>query len=235
MYLQWESTWCLRSSLFLLSQQQSVCFLAHGVSPDTHLCTNRLNLMHESAMLSVLRRRFQRDKIYTFCGDVLISVNPYKVIPELYEFQRTGHQHVRWSSTDNTHHPSAEGEDAGAEEGEEALAADKREPHVHWLAKRAKQYMRQQVDEHGRRIPSNQSIIISGESGAGKTEASKYIMKFLVQTAGASYAVAPYARTSPCTQAGRTHPTHIYQAELTYTFTMYDVLPQGRGGDCKRT
>ena len=28
--------------------------------------------------------RFARDKIYTFVGSVLLAVNPYKAIPQLY-------------------------------------------------------------------------------------------------------------------------------------------------------
>lgn len=44
----------------------------------------KLNSLHEAALLSLLHTRFVNDDIYTYTGDVLISVNPYKTIPLLY-------------------------------------------------------------------------------------------------------------------------------------------------------
>lgn len=44
----------------------------------------KLNSLHEAALLSLLHTRFGNDDIYTYTGDVLISVNPYKTIPLLY-------------------------------------------------------------------------------------------------------------------------------------------------------
>jgi myosin heavy subunit len=44
----------------------------------------RLNNLHEAALLNLLRTRFENDDIYTYTGDVLISVNPYKDVPLLY-------------------------------------------------------------------------------------------------------------------------------------------------------
>lgn len=44
----------------------------------------KLNSLHEAALLSLLHTRFANDDIYTYTGDVLISVNPYKTIPLLY-------------------------------------------------------------------------------------------------------------------------------------------------------
>ena len=35
----------------------------------------------EPALLKALERRFMIDKIYTFAGDVLVSLNPYQMIP----------------------------------------------------------------------------------------------------------------------------------------------------------
>ena len=52
-------------------------------------------------------------------------------------------------------------------------------PHIYTIAQRAKDYLIKPFDVYGRQISTNQSIIISGESGAGKTEASKHIMKYL--------------------------------------------------------
>jgi hypothetical protein len=37
----------------------------------------------------VLGRRFKGDHIYTVCSDVLISINPYKRIPLLYDLDKT--------------------------------------------------------------------------------------------------------------------------------------------------
>ncbi|TYZ60222.1 hypothetical protein PybrP1_000564 [[Pythium] brassicae (nom. inval.)] len=44
-----------------------------------------MNNMHEAPLLSVLRQRFESDKIYTFTADILLSINPYKTIPLLYD------------------------------------------------------------------------------------------------------------------------------------------------------
>ena len=46
---------------------------------------SQMSSMHEAAFLNLLRRRYRKDKIYTWSADVLISVNPYKTIPLLYE------------------------------------------------------------------------------------------------------------------------------------------------------
>lgn len=42
-------------------------------------------LQHEGPLLSLLERRYAADKIYTFTGDILISINPYKHIRGLYD------------------------------------------------------------------------------------------------------------------------------------------------------
>lgn len=44
-----------------------------------------MSSMHEAAFLNLLRRRYRGDKIYTWTADILISINPYKDIPLLYE------------------------------------------------------------------------------------------------------------------------------------------------------
>jgi myosin-5 len=44
-----------------------------------------MNNMHEGPLLDVLKRRFAEDNIYTYTGDVLISINPYRNISNLYD------------------------------------------------------------------------------------------------------------------------------------------------------
>ena len=40
-----------------------------------------MNNLAEGPLLDVLRRRYYNDLIYTFVGDILVSFNPYVVIP----------------------------------------------------------------------------------------------------------------------------------------------------------
>ncbi|EQC38890.1 hypothetical protein SDRG_03848 [Saprolegnia diclina VS20] len=99
--------------------------------------------LHEAPLLDLLRRRYEQDLIYTFTGDILISINPYKNIPLLYNFPEI-------DSLSKQENPA---------------------PHVFVTADGA--YRALQKDG------KCQSILVSGESGAGKTEASKYIMRYL--------------------------------------------------------
>ncbi|KAJ0399326.1 hypothetical protein ATCC90586_000460 [Pythium insidiosum] len=112
----------------------------------------QINNLHEAPLLSVLRQRFESDTIYTFTADVLLSVNPYKTIPLLYDVPGFMAQ-LRERAGEPTRQP----------------------PHLFTIAENAYNGMRGGGAGGG----SPQSIIVSGESGAGKTEASKYIMKYL--------------------------------------------------------
>ena len=44
----------------------------------------RLNEFSPESMLYTLRVRYTRDEIYTMVGPILISINPYKQIADLY-------------------------------------------------------------------------------------------------------------------------------------------------------
>lgn len=44
----------------------------------------KLREFSEMSMLYTLRVRYERDEIYTFVGPILVSVNPYKTIHDLY-------------------------------------------------------------------------------------------------------------------------------------------------------
>ncbi|XP_054427265.1 unconventional myosin-Ig [Pteronotus mesoamericanus] len=91
-----------------------------------------------------LKLRFEKGRIYTYIGEVLVSVNPYQQLP-LYG-------------------PEAIARYQGRELYE-------RPPHLYAVANAAYGAMK--------RRSRDTCIVISGESGAGKTEASKHIMQYI--------------------------------------------------------
>lgn len=109
-----------------------------------------LSTITELAILDNIRKRHQNDVIYTYIGQVLISINPFKPIPELYS-QRTLLEY----------------------RGKYPYELP---PHIYALA-----------EEMHRRLTSeatSQCVIITGESGAGKTEASKLILQYIAAVSG---------------------------------------------------
>jgi myosin-5 len=110
--------------------------------------------LHEPAILHSLSDRFFRGKIYTWTGPVLIAVNPFQRL-QLYgteileSYRRDGLLKAQ-----------------GMQSGQDL------EPHIFAIADRS---YRQMMSESRR----SQSILISGESGAGKTESTKIVMLYL--------------------------------------------------------
>ncbi|KAM9393773.1 unconventional myosin-XV-like [Pholidichthys leucotaenia] len=104
----------------------------------------QLEEMHEGAVLLNIRKRFEREHIYTYIGSILLSVNPYKM------FNIYGTDMVLLYS--------------GGALGENP-------PHLFAIANAAYSKM---MD-----AKQNQVIIISGESGSGKTEATKVVLRYL--------------------------------------------------------
>jgi hypothetical protein len=100
--------------------------------------------LNEMSILHNLRIRYKEDRIYTSVSSILISVNPFKLLPlytpEILDLYRTG-------------------------------SRDK-PPHVFGVAYNA--YASMLADS------GDQSVVISGESGAGKSEATKLILQVCV-------------------------------------------------------
>ena len=106
----------------------------------------------EGAIISQLRKRYEKNKIYTNIGTILVSINPFKML-DIYTQNTLAQYRAR-------------------KVGQEI------EPHVFSIAGDAYWGL---VNEG-----VNQSVIISGESGAGKTEATKLILQYLSDVAGSS-------------------------------------------------
>jgi hypothetical protein len=99
-----------------------------------------MNNLAEGPLLDVLRRRYYNDLIYTFVGDILVSFNPYVVIPGIYDIPT-----IAPAVTSGT------------------SRAIRDDPHVFTVAERT--YCDMMLNK------CDQSLIVSGDSGAGKTEA----------------------------------------------------------------
>lgn len=103
--------------------------------------------LDEPTLLAELKTRYHADVIYTYVGEILVTVNPFRFIDGMYDHQKM---------IENTRI---------------ANKSDK-PPHIFAVSDLAFQQMM------GER--KNQVCVISGESGAGKTEAAKLFVKQLV-------------------------------------------------------
>ncbi|RLN37573.1 hypothetical protein BBJ28_00018336 [Nothophytophthora sp. Chile5] len=111
--------------------------------------------LHEPAILQVLRRRFFHGHIYTSTGQILVAMNPFRRL-SLY-------------SDDVKAQYYALGGDIEADKS--GLA-----PHVYSVADKA---FRTMLVPRSSDQKTDQTILVSGESGAGKTETTKLIMNYL--------------------------------------------------------
>ncbi|KAI8995909.1 hypothetical protein BC832DRAFT_315495 [Gaertneriomyces semiglobifer] len=114
-----------------------------GVSDFVHLPE-----ITETSIVENLQVRFTGNHIYTFIGNVLVAVNPYKDLP-IYSQEWV----ARYKGSNIYEHP----------------------PHLYSLAESAYRSLLAQ----GR----DQCVLITGESGAGKTEASKILMSYIAGVA----------------------------------------------------
>eukprot|EP00924_Labyrinthula_sp_SR-Ha-C_P015193 maker-scaffold_9-snap-gene-11.10-mRNA-1 protein AED:0.02 eAED:0.02 QI:119/1/1/1/0.6/0.66/6/325/753 len=105
----------------------------------------------KDSITNQLSTRLSRNKIYTSIGEVLVAVNPYRVL-NIY-----GQPHIQ--------------------KYQNASLGDT-SPHIYGLAERAYRRMK---EEH-----KPQAVIISGESGAGKTESAKLLLHYISSVSGSS-------------------------------------------------
>ncbi|XP_040493088.1 LOW QUALITY PROTEIN: unconventional myosin-Ia [Ursus maritimus] len=108
-----------------------------------------LEPLEQGSLLKNLQQRYEHKEIYTYIGNVLISVNPYQQLP-IYgpEFIAKYRDYTFYEL----------------------------QPHIYALANVAYQSLRDR--------DRDQCILITGESGAGKTEASKLVMSYVAAVCG---------------------------------------------------
>lgn len=112
------------------------------------------NLTAES-LLEELRVRYQRDTIYTYVGEILVAMNPFKAIPNIKSDQT---MMLYTKVPDRSKVP----------------------PHLFATADAAFSAM---MNSPAGKL-ANQVCVISGESGAGKTESAKLFMKQIIHLSG---------------------------------------------------
>uniref|UniRef100_A0A0E0KJ00 Myosin motor domain-containing protein n=1 Tax=Oryza punctata TaxID=4537 RepID=A0A0E0KJ00_ORYPU len=112
----------------------------------------KLAYLHEPGVLHNLACRYGINEIYTYTGNILIAVNPFRRLHHLYDV----HMMEQYK---------------GAAVGELS-------PHLFAIADACYRAM---INEQG-----SQSILVSGESGAGKTETTKMLMRYLAFMGGRS-------------------------------------------------
>ncbi|KAI8441581.1 hypothetical protein MSG28_015160 [Choristoneura fumiferana] len=109
-----------------------------------------LSYLHEPAVLHNLKVRFcDRNAIYTYCGIVLVAINPYNELP------------IYGDETIMAYRGQAMGD---------------LDPHIFAVSEEA--YTKLEREKR------DQSIIVSGESGAGKTVSAKYAMRYFAAVGG---------------------------------------------------
>ncbi|CAI2359384.1 unnamed protein product [Moneuplotes crassus] len=112
-----------------------------------------LNELNHSTLLFNMKKRYVRDDINTFVGPTLLIINPFKKIPNVMS-EETIERYMSIITAEN-------------------MLQRKKEldPHIFSVAATAFRQLKENKQK--------QAIVISGESGAGKTESAKIAMKFL--------------------------------------------------------
>ena len=153
-----------------------------GVTVDGKNDMADLRNLHEAAILYNLKARHADSKPYTRVGDILVAMNPFQWIKELYSEEKQDFyaKHLIWqlkasdvvsarnSMVKNQPLATAASEKKALGYEYEKLGIN---PHVYETSSLA--YLGLALDGN------DQTILVTGESGAGKTETIKLVMNHL--------------------------------------------------------
>lgn len=171
-------------------------------SPSTHVEASvvggvddliGLTHLHEPAILHALRLRYDADIIYTATGPILIAVNPFKPM-DLYSSETMERYRLQGEQGVGSSNSSSQEEQfstpfKGGRRAKQAPSA-RLAPHVYQTADDAYRQMLRGLENKAlmgkpapgvlamKGAPTNQSILVSGESGAGKTVTTKIVLNY---------------------------------------------------------
>ena len=152
--------------------------------------------LHEAAILYNLKERHGRGVPYTRVGDIVVAMNPFRWIDGLYSADKRNFysEHLIWNSANDENQDQNQDQDPnqadavlvdGQQRGSSRAASTSVDPKTY-----KSEYDRLGYDPHvyetsclayrGLAMDKrNQCILVSGESGAGKTETVKIVMSHL--------------------------------------------------------
>ena len=135
--------WISKNNKWLKSNQKTGSIFYLGNTEEESDLDNLIDLVHlnEPSILYSSLIRYQKDKIYTFTGNILLAINPFKKI-NIYDNLFIN----KYKNGSN-------------------------EPHPYFIANSCINNLF--------RNNKNQVVLVSGESGAGKTVTTKFIMKYI--------------------------------------------------------
>ena len=114
-----------------------------------------LSYLNEPSILRCVRDRYAADDVYTDAGPVLVAVNPFKDVSETLYGDAVIEKYVREASA------------------RETCSETESDPHVYKVVVAAYRDMLANR--------KNQALVVSGESGAGKTETTKIALRCLAK------------------------------------------------------
>ena len=131
-----------------------------------------LTHLHEPAVVYCLRSRYAMNEIYTSTGPILLALNPFKDVKDVY-----GDDLMR------RYCERGQGLLTGAISAKKNSDGAALPPHVYSVADNSYRAMMRAMEDATGDVDldgsADQSILVSGESGAGKTVTTKIIMKYL--------------------------------------------------------